>query len=109
METPLLKLRKWWTDSPIDWRSSLTEIFGIVLFVLAGSGILLSFLRLLKGRSAADRAVALDTATLITTNILVLIALFEDRAMLLDVALVYSVLSFMGVLSIARYLDGGLR
>lgn len=87
----------------------MTEVFGVVLFVLAGSGVLLAFLRLLRGRTAADRAVALDTATLITTNILVLVALFEDRSMLLDVALVYSVLSFMGVLSIARYLDGGLR
>jgi multicomponent Na+:H+ antiporter subunit F len=93
----------------IDWRKSLSNVIATVLFGLLGTGILLSFLRLLKGKNATDRAVALDTATLISTNLLVFIAFFENRSMLIDVALVYSVLSFLGVLSIARYLDGGLR
>lgn len=74
-----------------------------------GAGVFLSFLRLLLGPKATDRAVALDTTTLVTTSLLVLIALLEGRAMLIDVALVYSILSFLGVLAIARYLDGGLK
>lgn len=87
----------------------MSNTLAMVLFVLVGGGILLAFARLLIGRTGPDRAVALDTATLISTNLLVLIALFEGRSMLIDVAIVYSVLSFLGVLSIARYLDGGLR
>jgi len=87
----------------------LSNSFALVIFGLIGGGMLLAFARLLTGRRGPDRAVALDTATLISTNLLVLIALFEGRSMLIDVAIVYSVLSFLGVLSIARYLDGGLK
>ncbi|MCK5842213.1 MAG: cation:proton antiporter [Candidatus Sabulitectum sp.] len=87
----------------------MSNTFLIILFVLIGGGLFLSFLRLILGRKATDRAVALDTTTLITTAFLVLVAFLQGRSMLLDVALVYSVLSFLGVLAIARYLDGGLR
>jgi len=61
------------------------------------------------GGKATDKAVALDTCTVITTSLLAAVAFLEGRSMLLDVALVYSVLSFLGVLAIARYLDGGLK
>jgi len=87
----------------------LSNTFTSILFGLLGGGLLLAFIRLLKGQHGTDRAVALDTATLISTNLLVFIAFLEGRSMLVDVALVYSVLSFLGVLAIARYLDGGLR
>ncbi len=79
------------------------------LLGLMGAGTLLSFVRLMLGRTVADRAVALDAATLITTNVMVLSALLSGRSFLLDVALVYAVLSFLGVLALARYLDGGIR
>ena len=87
----------------------MSNTLATVILTLIGGGFFLAFARMLKGPKGPDRAVALDTATLISTNLLVLIALFEDRSMLVDVAVVYSVLSFLGVLSIARYLDGGLR
>lgn len=87
----------------------MSSTFLISIVALTGAGIFLSFLRLLLGPRATDRAVALDTTTLITTSLLVLIAVLEGRSMLLDVALVYSVLSFLGVLAMARYLDGGLK
>ncbi len=96
-------------DLRTDWRESLSNTFAAILFGLLGGGILLSFIRLLIGKHGTDRAVALDTATLISTNLLVLIAFFEGRSLLIDAAMVYSVLSFLGVLAIARYLDGGLR
>ena len=87
----------------------MSNTFLIIIFALVGAGLFLSFLRLIIGKKATDRAVALDTTTLITTGFLVLVAFLQGRSMLLDVALVYSVLSFLGVLAIARYLDGGLK
>jgi len=76
---------------------------------MLGGGIFFAFLRLLMGPNGSDRAVSLDTITLISTNLLVLIALLQGRSMLIDVAIVYSILSFLGILAIARYLDGGLK
>lgn len=87
----------------------MISLYDWILFGLLGAGTILAFVRLLKGGTPADRAVALDTMTLISTCMIVLIAFFEGRSMLLDVALVYSVLSFLGVLAIARFMDGGLR
>jgi len=87
----------------------LISYFDWILFGLLGVGTRMTFIRLLKGRTPADRAVALDAMTLITTCLIVLIAFFEGRTILLDVALVYSVLSFLGILAIARFLDGGLK
>ena len=74
----------------------------------AGAGILLATWRLLKGPDAPNRAVALDVLTLITMPLLVGLAVMADRVIYLDVALVYAVLAFLGVVALARYYDRGI-
>jgi len=68
--------------------------------------IFLAFIRLLKGPSVPDRAVALDALTTITTALMVLLALYMKRAIFLDVALTYSIIGFIGVLSLAKFFEG---
>lgn len=75
--------------------------------VIIGCGVLLCVLRMLKGPTAPDRAVALDTAVTVTTALLVLIGFVLHRRVYLDVSLVYAVLTFVGSVAIARYLEGG--
>ena len=77
-------------------------------FVLIGLAVLFSLLRLIKGPSSFDRLLAADTIAVITTALLVLIAVYAGRVIYLDVALVYTVLGFAGVVVVARYLEGGL-
>ncbi len=79
----------------------------IVLFLLA-LGILMVAIRFVKGPTPSDRVVALDTLTIISTAGLVFLSLIFDRSIYLDVSLIYGVLGFIGVLTIARYLEGGL-
>ena len=69
---------------------------------------LLSIWRIVKGPTLPDRAVGLDAATTITTVLLVFIAYFSNRYIFLDVSLVYAILAFMGVVALARYLEGGV-
>ena len=76
--------------------------------LLAGVAFLLALIRFVKGPSAADRVVAFDVLTIISITGIVLIALAEGRGIYLDVALVYALLSFLGVIVVARYLEGGL-
>ncbi|MCD6415282.1 MAG: cation:proton antiporter [Planctomycetes bacterium] len=64
---------------------------------------------MLLGPSGADRAVAVDTAATVTTALLVLLGFVFERYVYLDVALVYAVLTFVGSVVIARYLEGGIR
>jgi multicomponent Na+:H+ antiporter subunit F len=75
---------------------------------LTGVAFLLSLYRFLKGPSPADRVVAFDVLTIISVTAIVLIALAEGRGIYLDVALVYALLSFLGVIVVARYLERGL-
>ena len=79
--------------------------FASTLIVIA---LLLTAIRFIKGPSAADRMIALDTMTTIGVAGLVLTAYLFNRYIYLDVALVYGVLGFIGVIVIARYLEKAL-
>lgn len=70
--------------------------------------LLMTFFRLLKGPTVADRIVALDAMTIISISLIVLIAHFAQRIIYLDVAIVYGLVSFIGVVAFARYLERGL-
>lgn len=82
-------------------------MIGTIYLVVIGCGVVLCFLRMLKGPTAPDRAVALDTAVTVTTALLVLLGFMLHRQVYLDVSLVYAVLTFVGSIAIARYLEGG--
>lgn len=75
---------------------------------LALAGMLISLLRMLKGPTAADRVVALDVMTIISISLIVFISSLANRIIYIDVALVYALISFIGVVAIARYLERGL-
>ncbi len=78
-------------------------ILGIIIVAL-----LLAFIRFIKGPTASDRVVALDTMTTTFVAVLVLLGYIYQRYIYIDVSLVYAVLGFIGVLIIARYLEGGI-
>jgi multicomponent Na+:H+ antiporter subunit F len=79
----------------------------IAAFVLMGIALLLGLLRFGLGPQTADRLVAADTLSVITTAGLAGVALLLDSPLYLDVALVYGVLSFVGVVALARAIEGG--
>jgi len=68
----------------------------------------MTLFRLFKGPTVADRIVALDAMTIISISLIVLIAHFAQRIIYLDVAIVYGLVSFIGVVAFARYLERGL-
>ncbi len=80
----------------------------IIAMVLAGAGMVLALIRLLLGPNIPSRAVALDVLTLITLPLMVGIAIISQRYIYLDVALVYGILAFLGVIALARYFDQGV-
>ena len=82
-------------------------IISIFLAVI-GIGIFLCFLRMLRGPTAADRAVAVDTITTTVVALLVLLGFVYSRYVYLDVALVYSLLAFVGLVALARFLERGI-
>jgi multicomponent Na+:H+ antiporter subunit F len=86
----------------------LAETILHISLVISMLGILIATIRLFRGPTAPDRAIALDTMTLISISTIVLVALFAGRVIYLDAAMVYAVLSFIGVVAMARHFEGGL-
>ncbi len=75
---------------------------------LMALGMIFSAIRFVQGPTAADRTVAMDTLTTIGVAALVLLGYMFKRFIYVDVALIYAVLGFIGVIVIARYLEGAL-
>ncbi|MCB9946189.1 MAG: cation:proton antiporter [Chromatiales bacterium] len=73
---------------------------------MLGLALLLAMLRLLLGPGAADRVVAADMLGILSTVVIVGIAAIFGNALYLDVALIYAVLAFVGVVAIARAIEG---
>jgi len=82
--------------------------FGVAAAVLLAF-MCVSVLRLAIGPTAADRAVALDTVNTLVVTTMVLLGAAFGQVIYVDVAIVYALLSFVGTLYIARYLEGGLK
>ena len=86
----------------------MVETLISIAAALAGAAFLLALYRFLKGPSTADRVVAFDVLTIVSVTAIVLVALAAGRGIYLDVALVYALLSFLGVIVVARFLERGL-
>jgi len=67
--------------------------------------MVLSLYRFFKAGSIVDRVIAFDIMTIISISLIALITHFSGRIIYIDVALIYGLLSFLGVLIIARYLE----
>jgi multisubunit Na+/H+ antiporter MnhF subunit len=78
----------------------------ILAFALFGAALLLGLVRFALGPATPDRLVAADTLSVITTAGLAGVAVLLDSPLYLDVALVYGVLSFVGVVALARAIEG---
>jgi multicomponent Na+:H+ antiporter subunit F len=85
----------------------MVEIALNVAFVLIFFSIVFGIIRLVIGPDTVDRVVAVDLLTIIAIAVIALLAHIANRYIYLDVALVYGLLSFLGVLAVARYLEKG--
>jgi len=80
-------------------------IIAAVIILLA---MLLSLFRFLKGPSTFDRIISFDVMTVSSIGLIGLIAWFANRIIYLDIAIVYGLLSFLGVIIIAKFLEKSL-
>ena len=82
-------------------------IFSMAMLII-GISFLLVIVRFLKGKTTADRVVALDVLTISSIGLIVLLAHFLGRGIYIDVSIIYAILSFIGVIIVAKYLEKSL-
>lgn len=80
-------------------------IINIILPAILGIAAVLAVIRLISLKNVTGKAVVLDILTTITTGLIILLAFIMDSPLLLDIALIYAILSFAAVLIVARYVE----
>ena len=62
--------------------------------------------RIIRGPTVADRMVGIDIFGILVVGICAILAILTDRMFLLDVGIAWIILSFIGTLTLAKYLSG---
>ncbi len=86
----------------------MADIILKIALLIIGISFILVVVRFLIGNTVVDRVVALDVLTVSSIGLIVLLAHFLGRAIYLDVSIVYAILSFIGVIVVAKYLEKSL-
>lgn len=83
---------------------TIADIAWIVLPALTVA-IVMIFIRLVQGPSLPDRVVALDLLSAVGIVVIAMYAIATDQAVFLDVALILALISFLGTVAFAFYID----
>jgi len=62
--------------------------------------------RIIRGPTVADRMVGIDIFGILVVGICAILAITTDRMFLLDIGIAWVILSFIGTLTLAKYLSG---
>jgi multicomponent K+:H+ antiporter subunit F len=76
-------------------------------FTMMTLALLLNLWRLLRGPTALDRVVALDTMYINAVAILVLLGVWRGSALYFEAALLIAMMGFVGTVSLCKYLLRG--
>ncbi len=82
-----------------------TEYLVVFLALLLCS--IMAMIRVIRGPTAPDRIVGLDTINTIVIVLMIVFGAAFNEVIYIDVAIVYALLSFVTTLFIAKYLEGG--
>lgn len=85
--------------------STLPMFVAAVSLTLVTIAIVMAFLRVLRGPSLPDRVMALDMIGVMSVSVIVLTAIVNDEPVLLDAAIALALISFLGTLAYARFIE----
>jgi Multisubunit Na+/H+ antiporter, MnhF subunit len=83
----------------------MSGYLNILLYVqIALSGICLY--RIIRGPTIPDRMVGVDIFGILVVGICAIISIQTERSFILDIGIAWIILSFLGTLTLAKYLSG---
>lgn len=83
----------------------MTEFLNAAMLVLLLSSFLCLY-RIAKGPTAPDRTVAVDILGTLLTGFCCVLAISLKRDWFMSIALVWALMSFIGAIALAKYLEG---
>lgn len=84
---------------------TIVEIASFISLLMLTAAMFIVFVRLQKGPSLPDRIVALDVIASIFIGLIAAYAIYTNTAVLLDAAVIVAVITFLGTVAVARYLE----
>ena len=81
---------------------NLTSAIALTMLAL---GAALTFVRLVRGPTLPDRVISIDLLGIVIVCVLVVVAGDSGQLAFLDVAMVIALISFVGTVAYARYLE----
>lgn len=84
---------------------SLADLILFAVLPAMSLAMVLAFVRLVRGPTLPDRVVALDLIGTLGMGMIAVYAMARDLPVLVDVAIVLALLSFLGTVAFARYLE----
>lgn len=84
---------------------SLIEISVHFSTAMLSLTVVFAFIRLVRGPSLPDRVIALDLMTTVGIGIIAVYAISTDKPVFLDVAVILALVSFVGTIAFAYYLQ----
>jgi multicomponent K+:H+ antiporter subunit F len=84
----------------------IAVVTSIAIIVLTGC-ILMAAYRVVAGPSQPDRVIALDVIAINIIGLILVLDIKSGQRVYIDAALVIALLSFLGTVSLAKYLAGG--
>ena len=83
----------------------MSEFLNILLYMqIALSGLCL--LRIIRGPTIPDRMIGIDIFGILVVGICAIISILTERSFILDIGIAWIILSFIGTLTLAKYLSG---
>jgi multicomponent Na+:H+ antiporter subunit F len=77
----------------------------ILLYIQIGLCVFCLY-RIIMGPTVADRMVGIDIFGILVVGICAILAITTERMFLLDIGIAWIILSFIGTLTLAKYLTG---
>ena len=83
----------------------MINYLNILLYIQIGMCVI-CFYRIIRGPTIPDRMVGADIFGILVVGICAIISIQTERSYILDIGIAWIILSFIGTLTLAKYLTG---
>ncbi len=84
----------------------MPELFSYILYLALLSCCFLCLYRIARGPTAPDRTVAIDILGIVIVGFCGILCLVTGEEFYLNIALAWALLSFIGTIALAKFLEG---
>jgi multicomponent Na+:H+ antiporter subunit F len=91
--------------SPVFGMDSFLGAAVTIAFVMLAIALIMTFFRLLRGPSLADRVVALDMLTVLAMGFIALRVIATGQALFLEIAIALGLVAFLATVFFARLIE----